>query len=167
MYAKYKRLYFDRSLPRYTVGVMKKLVSPRDPLRGACVHEHEVILLKADSREAMASALLHEMIHVAVPDERAAHGPRFRAELKRLIAGGAPLLEDDLEYRAGGHDPDQDNRRTVSTGLRIGLEEGLPLHETLSALAKLIGMSPTEIRSVYSPEVEKYKCARRARLEGE
>jgi SprT-like family protein len=41
----------------------------------------------------LRTTLLHEMVHVAVPEDDG-HGPRFRAELQRLAEAGA----EDAEY---------------------------------------------------------------------
>ena len=87
--------YFDGRLPSYRVRVLARI--------GGLCHagqidrrERNIDLLNNGDTKMMIATLLHEMAHAAANDY---HGARWRGELARLQALGAPIHPADLDPR--------------------------------------------------------------------
>lgn len=163
LYAKYNRLYFGRSLPRYVVFVLKRSEMPGPEVEGFALHSEKAVLLAdGGSLEIMSSTLLHEMVHIAVPD--AGHGTEFRAELERLYALGAPLTEKQRRtYLDSAFDVDEMIKHDLENALEIGLDEDRTLKETLHAIRKVSGYKAETVRSIVPDAIDAYIGARRAK----
>ena len=83
--------YFAGRLPRYQVIVAPQLRQANGKIVRRSYRTAEQI---PTSAELLVTILLHEMAHAATNDH---HGPRWRAEMQRLHALGAPV-EDPEAY---------------------------------------------------------------------
>ena len=87
--------YFDGRLPSYRVRVLRR-VSDLGHAGLITRRERRMDLLDTGDTRAMTATLLHEMAHAATNDN---HGPRWRGEMARLQALGAPIQPADLDPR--------------------------------------------------------------------
>jgi hypothetical protein len=93
LYEQYNHQYFDGRLPALKIRLRPVnedpgLTAEYDQAAGAIVFFSSGI----DHLPLVRTMLLHEMVHVAIPED--GHGGRFRAELQRLAEMGA----EDAEY---------------------------------------------------------------------
>lgn len=91
-YRKYNRKYFSNKLTD-RVEVCWSTLGTDDMLGRCCpIGDGFVILLftpAAGREHTMNMTLLHEMAHIATVDEPQAHGPKWKAEMRRLAKIGA------------------------------------------------------------------------------
>jgi hypothetical protein len=93
LYQHYNRQYFDGRLPAIRIRVR-----PPEKNRLSVDAEYEVasgtifFSSGATDEDLVRTVLLHEMVHVAVPED--GHGTGFRTELRRLAEMGV----EDAEY---------------------------------------------------------------------
>src|ERR1700730_8097320 len=99
LYENYNRQYFAGRLPPVTIQVSEENDSD---LQAEYEQGSGTIYFYLSGRTGdciLRTTLLHEMVHIAVPED--GHGARFRAELQRLAEAG----DEDAEYevwRMGG-----------------------------------------------------------------
>jgi hypothetical protein len=92
LYENYNRQYFAGRLPPITIRVSEENDSD---LQAEYEQASGMIYFYLSDRTAdciLRTTLLHEMVHIAVPED--GHGARFRAELQRLAEAG----DEDAEY---------------------------------------------------------------------
>jgi hypothetical protein len=91
LYESYNRQYFAGRLPPVTIQVFEE--NDTDFLQAEYDQGSGTIYLYLSNRAAdLRTTLLHEMVHVSVPED--GHGAHFRAELQRLAKAG----DEDAEY---------------------------------------------------------------------
>lgn len=88
-YRSYNRRFFGNTLPN-PPDVKISWADLGNQLMGYQLEDEIVLSRKYHRHDSLwRSTLLHEMCHIATPDEQLEHGPRWRKELKRLIRAGA------------------------------------------------------------------------------
>lgn len=91
LYEHYNRLYFAGRLPPVTIRLFEE--EDADFVEARYDHASGTISFYVSHRTPdIRTTLLHEMVHVAVPEE--GHGARFRAELQRIAEAG----DKDAEF---------------------------------------------------------------------
>ncbi len=104
LYENYNRQYFAGQLPRVTIQVSEKndsdfLQAEYDQASGTIYF----YLSDWNGDCTLRTTLLHEMVHIAVPED--GHGARFRAELQRLADAGDEGAEYEVWRMVGDHSP--------------------------------------------------------------
>jgi hypothetical protein len=95
LYQALNRTHWGGRLPVYRVRRDRQVVRS-ECAWGLCDHRKRLIRLAPELvGDRLREVLLHEMVHVRVPDED--HGPRFRRELARLVRRGEPALQRHLD----------------------------------------------------------------------
>lgn len=94
MYARFNALYYKGNLPPvpnywWDFGNSHEAhyLAIARTVRGIVVIRHNVLL--RPFTKVVAGNMLHEMAHIATWDERAEHGTRWQAEMRRLLRAGA------------------------------------------------------------------------------
>jgi hypothetical protein len=115
-YHRYNRLYFGGRLPPVRISIEK---SDEPGTLGGYDPDTRTIILSIPgqvSEREVLTTLIHEMVHVAVPDPEDRHGAPFRAELQRLAEAGSEDAEFEVWRIAGdlmwddGWDGDESGR---------------------------------------------------------
>jgi hypothetical protein len=83
----YNRRFFSSALPTDTIVKWADL----GPMFGIFYSDGRLLVSKKHRKwnSVWRITLLHEMAHVATNSEHAAHGPRWKREMKRLMRIGA------------------------------------------------------------------------------
>ena len=89
-FAEFNRLYFGGRLPQYRILISSAAGA------GDCNRRLRRIRLAEAPTNVMVGRLVHEMTHAAVGY---GHGQRFKAELQRLRAAGAPAPPVDVDLQ--------------------------------------------------------------------
>jgi len=90
-YEDFNDRYFGGKLPRYRVEVVDRVSSARES--GEVNRRAKLIRIQRNLLNVMRETLIHEMAHVRTNDF---HGPRWKAEVQRLLQLGAPISPDEL-----------------------------------------------------------------------
>lgn len=96
LYGEYNRRWFEGLLPPMTVFRAYPKDEDHLGMAGMYFPAERAIYIAADCRRIEVS-LIHEMAHVAVPEEDG-HGPLFRAQLQRIAEMGTELVNEEAEY---------------------------------------------------------------------
>jgi hypothetical protein len=88
-YRRFNRRYFGGRLPACLVKI-----AYRDTASQCWREEHVIWIHCRTPKDEVASALLHEMVHLATGPS---HGEAFRAELRRLAVLGSKAAAQELE----------------------------------------------------------------------
>jgi hypothetical protein len=134
LFREFNRRFFDDQLPPYHVKIIPPMKTRK--LCGDIKKAKRVIrIVLVEDEQQMTRTLIHEMAHAASVLN---HGPKFEAELERLVQVGAPFAQDELDCL---RNDDRFPMRLTRDQVRIEVLEALGGNDSLTAKEFISWMS--------------------------